>query len=49
MKFRNERAGTSVYLYTGPGEVILQGGRIVQPFLTTAAGSSSVFETRDVA
>lgn len=46
MKFRNEKDGVCNFLYIGQGEVVLHGGRILQPLLTTAA-SSSVFENRD--
>jgi len=49
LKFRNERGGLCNYLYLNTGALVLHGGRVVQPWLTTAAGSSSVFETRDVA
>ena len=49
LKFRNETGGSCNYLYLNTGALILHGGRVVQPFLTKVASSSSVFETRDVA
>ena len=49
LKFRNERDGLCNYLYLNTGALVLHGGRVVQPWLTTVAASSSVFETRDAA
>ena len=49
MKFHNVEGGVCNYLYIGTGELVLHGGRVVQPWLTTVAGSSPVFETRDAA
>ncbi|MGN0853830.1 MAG: hypothetical protein ACI4Q3_10720 [Kiritimatiellia bacterium] len=47
MSFRNEAEGVCNYLYLGPGALVLHGGRVVQPPLTTVASSSPVFENRD--
>lgn len=48
MSFRNVSGDVHNYLYLNSGAVVLHGGRIVQPQLTTVA-SPAIFETRDAA
>jgi len=52
MKFRNEidkgTQATCYYLYLNSGALVLHGGQVVQPFLTTVANSPT-FENRDSA